>query len=337
MNRFLWVSAFLLVLMSTPTVASAQEFSYKIIEAKTEEIQHQLSELRRERALVDTTMDRLKSTYDANLTALKSARECVAELENEISLAEQGCPEYEKLRDLEKQLQEEIKTQVTLEAHLSQRQAKATTIQDKLTVCVARILLLEQEIATRTDEVEGHEHQLSDLEAEKGMAGADQHLSELDKAEYLEKRELRSSEKWLGDSGKKLREEKRIKAALETELSYLDVGTREYQGKLETCKSRIIRLEDDIAKLKKEVKGHERHLSDLRAEKEKAETKVDELKPTCDACLAELNGAKDRIAELENTISLAEKRLSEYENKLRDLEKEFEKEIKTKKKGGTSV
>ncbi len=136
--------------------------------SEIERLQHQLSEFSGENALVLTKMGQLRSSYDANIMALRSSNERISELENTINVKNQGMSSFEaSLHDLNEQFEEEKKTKAALEAELSYRDAATTELQEELKSSQTRILFLEDEIAKGKSEIERLQLQLSNIKGEK--------------------------------------------------------------------------------------------------------------------------------------------------------------------------
>ena len=193
----------------------------------------------------------------------------------------------------------------------------------KLSESNDKIGQLNQEISTLQDQIEKNTEQLGELKNAKNRA------LELESTISMKDKGLSVFEEKLQDLEKQIGEEKRTKAALETELSARISVEKELQEKLKSSQSRITYLENEIAKGKDAMKGLQHQFSEFRREKAFTETKMGQLKSSYDANLVELKRAKDHISELTNSISMKDQRLSEFEAKLHNLEKQFQKEKKT--------
>ncbi len=113
----------------------------------------------------------MKSSYDVNSIELLSARERISELENTISVKNQGISSFEtRLHDLEEQFEEEKNNKAALENELSYRDAVTAELQEKLKSSQSRILSLEDEIAKDKSEIKGLQLQLSNIKGEKVIA-----------------------------------------------------------------------------------------------------------------------------------------------------------------------
>ena len=285
-----------------------------------------------------------------HFSELKNAKVRVVELENAISLKDKVLSEFEeKLRNLEKQFERGKIANEAFRAELSSKDALAKGLQENFDTSQSRILYLEYEIAKGKDKIEELQGQLSDLEGEKALAetkmgqlkglydtnltefaSARERISELEATISVKNQGLLSFEERLHDLGNQFEEEKKAKAALETELSYRDATTTELQEKLKSSQSRILYLEGEIAKGKGEIEEIQRQLSDLETEKGIAVSKMGQLKSSYDANIMELKSANERISELENTISAKNQRLSSFKEEFNNLEKQLEEERKAK-------
>ena len=131
----------------------------------------QISDLKGEKALAGTQLDQLKSSYDTNLMELKSAKGHISELTNSISMKDQRLSEFEaKLRNLEKQIQNEKETNEALRAELSSGDAVAKELKGKLESSQSRVLYLENEIAKGGNELKNLQRHLSQVKGEKDVA-----------------------------------------------------------------------------------------------------------------------------------------------------------------------
>jgi chemotaxis protein MotB len=174
--------------------------------------------------------------------------------------------------------------------------------------------------------VEDLQRQLSELEGEKAIVvnrmaqlktaydaniieleSAKKCISELEATINVKNQGLSSSEERLRNLENQFEKEKKTKAALETELSYRDVATSELQKKLKSSQSRILSLEDEIAKGKNVVENLQRQLSGLKGEKYVAETMIGQLKTTYENLVSDL---KKQIENNEVTIKEFEEKIS---------------------------
>jgi len=292
-----------------------------------EDLKRQISDLEGEKAIAVSKMDQLKSSYDVNIMELESAKKCISELEATISVKNQGLLSFEeRLRNLEKQYEEEKKAKAALETELSYRDATTTELQEKLKSSQSRILYLEGEIAKGKGEIEEIQRQLSDLETEKGIAvskmgqlkssydanimelkSANERISELENTISAKNQRLSSFKEEFNNLEKQLEEERKAKAALETELSYRDAATTELQEKLKSSQSRILSLEDEIAKGKSEIERLQLQLSNITGEKDNAEIEIGQLKTTYEKLVSDL---KKQIENQEVTIKTFEEKIS---------------------------
>ena len=277
---------------------------------------------------------------------LENAKKNIEELENMISVKDQGLSEFEeKIHNLESDFEEVRKANEALFTELSSRNAEAMELKEKLEDSGSRTTFLEDEIAKGKKEIEGFQYQLSEMSGEKDkveakmaqlrslydgdlseLNNANERISELESASNNKDQKLAEFEEKLQNLEKQLEEEKKAKAALETELSYRDATTTELKEKLKSSQSRILYLEGEIAKGKGENEEIQRQLSDLETEKAIAVSKMDQLKSSYDVNSMELKSAKERISELENTVSVKEQGLSKFEERVHDLEKQLEDE-----------
>jgi len=292
-----------------------------------EDLQRQLSDLETEKAIAVSKMDQLKSSYDVNSMELKSANERISELENTINVKNQRVSSFkEELQNLEKQLEEEKKAKATLETELSYRDAATTELQEKLEDSQSRIIFLGDLINKGKSEIEGLQHQLSELRGENALAlakmgqlkssydanitelkSSNERISELENTISVKNQGLLSFEERLHDLGKQFEEEKKAKAALETELSYRDAATTELQEKLKSSQLRILSLEDEIAKDKSEIERLQLQLSNIKGEKDNTEIKIGQLKTTYENLVSDL---KKQIENQEVTIKTFEEKIS---------------------------
>jgi len=261
------------------------------------------------------------------LRELKSAKGRISELENTISVKNQGLLSFEeKLHNLGKQFEEEKKTKAALEAELSYRDTATTELQEKLKSSQSRILYLDGEIAKGKGEIKEIQHQLSELRGENALAltkmgqlkssydvnimelkSAKERISELENTISVKNQRLSSFEEELNNLEKQLEEEKKTKAALETELSYRDAATTELQEKLKSSQSRLLYLEGEIAKGKNEIERLQLQLSNIKGEKDTAEIKIAQLKTTYEKLVSDL---KKQIENQEVTIKTFEEKIS---------------------------
>jgi len=292
-----------------------------------EGFQDQLSEMSGEKDKVEAKMAQLRSLYDADLSELNNANERISELESASNNKDQKLAEFEeKLQNLEKQLEEEKKAKAALETELSYRDATTTELQEKLKSSQSRILYLDGEIAKGKGEIEEIQRQLSDLETEKALTvskmdqlkssydinsmalkSANERISELENTISVKNQRLSSFEEELNNLEKQLEEEKKVKAALETELTYRDAATTELQEKLKSSQSRILFLEDEIAKGKGEIERLQLKLSNITGEKDITEIKIAQLKTTYENLVSDL---KKQIENQEVTIKTFEEKIS---------------------------
>jgi chromosome segregation ATPase len=110
------------------------------------------------------------------------------------------------------------------------------------------------------------------------LKSAKERISELENTISVKNQGLLSFEERLHDLGRQLEEEKKTKAALETELSYRDAATTKLQEKLENSQSRIIFLGDVINENKNEIEGLQNQLSELRGDNALALAEHDKCK-----------------------------------------------------------
>ncbi len=295
--------------------------------SEIEGLKGQLSDLDGEKAIAETKMAQLKGLYDTNLTELASAKERIPVLEDTIIVKNQRISSFEaRLHDLEEQFEEEKKAKESIEAELAYRDASTTELQEKLKSSQSRILSLDGEIAKGEDEIEEIQHQLSELRGENALAvskmdqlkssydvnsmelkSANERISELENMINVKNQRLSSFEEELNNLEKQLGEEKKVKAALETELSYRDAATADLQEKLKSCRSRILSLEDEIAKGKSEIGRLQLQLSNIKGEKEIAEVKIGQLETTYENLVSDL---KKQIENQEVTIKTFEEKIS---------------------------
>jgi len=289
-----------------------------------------LSELNEKIIQLDQETSALNDQIEKNterFKELENAKERAVELENAINVKNQGLLSFEeKLHDLGKQFEEEKKAKATLETELSYRDATTAELQEKLKGSQSRILYLEGEIAKGKGEIEEIQRQLSELRGENALAvskmaqlkssydvniieleSAKERISELENTISVKNQRLSSFEEELNNLEKQLEEEKKAKAALETELSYRDAATTELQEKLKGSQSRILSLEHEIAKDKSETERLQRHLSNIKGEKDIAETKIGQLKTTYENLVSDL---KKQIENQEVTIKTFEEKIS---------------------------
>ena len=196
--------------------------------------------------------------------------------------------------------------------------------EEKLAESNKKVTQFNQEISNLHDQIEKNVGLFGELE------NAKKNIEELENMISVKDQGLSEFEEKIHDLGKQFEEEKKTKAALETELSYRDATTTELQEKLEDSQSRIVLIEDIINKSKSEIEGLQGQLSDLEGEKAIAETKMDQLKGLYDTNLTELASARERVSELENTISVKNQGISSFETRLHDLEEQFEEEKNNK-------
>ncbi|UCF84462.1 MAG: OmpA family protein [Desulfobacteraceae bacterium] len=196
--------------------------------------------------------------------------------------------------------------------------------EQKLSESTEKVTQLNQEIAALNDKIKENTEHLRELQNAKERA------VELENAISMKDQGLSVFKEKLQNLTKQFDEEKKTNEALRTELSSRDTLAKELREKLVSAQSRITYLEEEMAKGNNVMQGLQRHLSDLKAVKATADTQMEQLKSTYDANLKDLEGARERISKLENSISMKDQRLSEYEEKLLDLEKQFEEEKKIK-------
>ena len=173
--------------------------------------------------------------------------------------------------------------------------------EEKLSELNEKVIQLDQETSALHDQIEKNTERFKELENAKERA------VELENTIKVKNQGLLSFEERLHDLGRQLEEEKKAKAALETELSYRDVATSELQEKLKSSQTRILFLEDEIAKGKNVVENLQRQLSGLKGEKYVAETMIGQLKTTYENLVSDL---KKQIENQEVTIKTFEEKIS---------------------------
>ena len=131
----------------------------------------------------------------------------------------------------------------------------------KLSESNDKIGQLNQEISTLQDQIEKNTEQLGELKNAKNRA------LELESTISMKDKGLSVFEEKLQDLEKQIGEEKRTKAALETELSARISVEKELQEKLKSSQSRITYLENEIAKGKDAMKGLQHQFSEFRRER----------------------------------------------------------------------
>ena len=139
------------------------------------------------------------------------------------------------------------------------------------------------------------------------LKNANERISELENTISVKNQRLSSFEEELNNLEKQLEEEKKAMAALETERSYRDAATKEIQEKLKSSQSWILSLEDEIAKGKSETERLQLRLSNIKGEKDIAETKIGQLKTTYENLVSDL---KKQIENQEVTIKTFEEKIS---------------------------
>ncbi|MBE9571018.1 MAG: hypothetical protein IMF11_10345, partial [Proteobacteria bacterium] len=149
--------------------------------------------------------------------------------------------------------------------------------EEKLSELNEKVIQLDQETSALNDQIEKNTERFKELENAKERA------VELENTIKVKNQGLLSFEERLHDLGRQLEEEKKAKAAIETELSYRDATTTELQEKLESSQSRILYLEGEIAEGKGEIEEIQHQLSDIETEKAIAVSKLDQLKSSYDA------------------------------------------------------
>ncbi len=171
----------------------------------------------------------------------------------------------------------------------------------KLAESNKKVTQFNQEISKLHDQIETNVELFRELKSAKG------HISELENTISVKNQGLLSFEERLHNLGKQFEEEKKTKAALETELSYRDTATTELQEKLKSSQSRILYLEDEIAKGKSEIERLQLQLSNIKGEKDIAEIKIAQLKTTYEKLVSDL---KKQIENQEVTIKTFEEKIS---------------------------
>jgi chemotaxis protein MotB len=315
-----------------------------ISEKKLSDLNEKINQLDQEKTALHDKIEKDVELYGE----LENTKKNIEELENMITVKDQGLSEFEeKIHNLESDFEEVRKANEALFTELSSRNAEAMELKEKLEDSRSRIAFLEDEIAKGKKEIEGFQDQLSEMRGEKAIIGtkmdqlkstydtnlmelksANERVSELENTVNVKDQGLSAFKEKFYDLEKQYEEEKKAKAALETELSYRDATTIELQEKLRSSQSRILYLEGEIAKGKGEIEEIQRQLSDLETEKAIAVSKMDQLKSSYDVNSMELKSAKERISELENTIGVKNQRLSSFEEELQNLEKQLEEEKK---------
>jgi chemotaxis protein MotB len=289
-----------------------------------------MSELNEKIIQLDQETSALNDQIEKNterFKELENAKKNIEELENMISVKDQGLSEFEeKIHNVESDFEEVRKANEALFTELSSKNAVAMELKEKLEDSLSRITFLEDEIAKGKKEIEGFQDQLSEMRGEKAIVetkmaqlkstydtdlmelkSANERVSELENTVRVKDQGLSAFKEKFYDLEKQYEEEKKAKAALETELSYRDATTAELQEKLKSSQSRILYLEDEIAKGKREIERLQLQLSNIKGEKENAEIKIGQLKTTYEKLVSDL---KKQIENQEVTIKTFEEKIS---------------------------
>ena len=277
--------------------ALSTELSSK--DALVKRLQGQISDLKGEKALAGTQMAQLKSSYDTNLMELKSAKGHISELTNSINMKDQRLSEFEpKLHNLEKQFQKEKETNEALRAELSSKDSLVKGLQGQISNLKGEKALAGTQVAQLKSSYDAN---LVELRRAKG------HISELTNSISMKDKELSEFEAKQRNLEKQFQKEKETNEALRAEILSRDAVAKELKGKLESSQSRVLTLENKIAKGGNELKTLQRHLSQVKGEKDMAQTKIGQLKSTYEELVSHL---KKQIVNQEVAIKTFEEKIS---------------------------
>ena len=292
-------------------------------EKKLADFDEKINQLNQETNVLNDQIEK----YVERFRELETVKSRAVELENAITVKDQGLSVFEeKLNHLQNQFEKEKTTNEALRDELSSKDTMVIGLQKDLEVSRSRGLSLEDKIAKATNKIEGLQRQISDLEGEKAIAetkmgqlktsfdantmelkNASERISQLENTISAKDQDLSAFEEKLHDMGKQLEQEKTTKAALENELSYRDAATAGLREKLKHSHSRVLILEDKIAKATDTIEKLERQISTLKGEKTSTVARLGQLKSTYEALVSDL---KNQIENQEVAIKTFKEEIS---------------------------
>ncbi len=302
------------------TLSSQSKLENEIEISKNENaaLQSQLSDLKAQKTTSDTQLEQLRSrneTLKFDLAELKGAKERVAALEEVAARREQTLTaSTQQVTDLTSALDREKKGQEKLSAELSTKADLVSELQQKLEATLSSRSELENDIEKSKTDIAALQEQLLDAKAQKGTSDDQEKKS----------RERLSSE---------LSAKANLIAELQEKLGSAQSKALTFEAEIENSKIKINELENQLSEslaqraptessMVKEIAMLRGQLSDLKAQKASADTQLDQLRSRNEslaADLAELKGAKERVAELEQVAARRKQTLSESEQKVTDL------------------
>jgi len=167
---------------------------------------------------------------------------------------------------------------------------------------------LDEKVTQLTEEVSSLREKLRDREGVlPEFEKAQKRISELEDAIKVKDRRIAELQEEQSLVKGDLARERKAKAALRAELNAKEALVAELQEELRVSESRILFLEQENVKQQDQVDELQDQLSDLKGEKASVEGRVDRLRSTYEALIADL---KDQIEKREVTIEAFEERLS---------------------------
>ena len=160
---------------------------------------------------------------------------------------------------------------------------------------------LTEEVSSLREKLRDREGVLPEFEK------AQKRISELEDAIKVKDRRIAELQEEQSLVKGDLARERKAKAALRAELNAKEALVAELQEELRVSESRILFLEQENVKQQDQVDELQDQLSDLKGEKASVEGRVDRLRSTYEALIADL---KDQIEKREVTIEAFEERLS---------------------------
>ena len=203
---------------------------------------------------------------------------------------------------------------------------------------VSDLAKAEDKLHKQTAVVEQQEKQISDLKSELSdtIKQSEANLAQEQKANEATVNELRQQLTTALDENKQLTNQNE---SLRTELAKAELKLESNQELVEQVKGQneqlvsdlkevnaiVADMSKDIASKESTITGNEKLITNLHAQHDKASTQVDSLSKQTIKLQSELDSIKDKLSE---QTSLNSKLKSEYDDKVRGLEKE----IKTNEK-----
>jgi type II secretory pathway predicted ATPase ExeA/chromosome segregation ATPase len=182
----------------------------------------------------------------------------------------------------------------------------------------------------KADEMDKRAKEIAALEE---LKSAKERVAELESAAVGREQMLSQSEQKLAKLAQDLDQEKESKGVIQAELSSKDALVAELQEQLETLQSKALKSEGTIENNAAKIAELQEQLMNLKTQESSTKTQLDQLRSRNNELVTELKalqGAKERVTELENAVAQREQLLSESEQKLTELAKYLAQEKKSK-------